>query len=806
MLLMFSREDLSKTLELFRGSDLIFLSYGEEKEGEYLPHSKGIRIKPDPDLLEETVRSTPLLPNDFGIMPFRWKAKEEEEITHMLLERKLSRWTEGELFAYGYLIIDRVLLDIDVGEIEKGAALKLAQKLKERGIGKVGWTGGGLLAVLELDGEIRVEDRETFGKIRKLLGESIKRIVSDFDPGFLNAGKGVRLIGTISRKREVQTGWILWEEGKRFDLCELIFGIKRETLSKAPVSLKEKIKEKFGIELKGGMERQATPEEVFARAQEFYGELDGMRNEFMLQLSGEMLSAGVDRETTESLYYEYLAHLEKRDRPHVRVKQTIEWVYKEGKTYRLEGDYPEDFTTLLRSFRGEEISLSWRSFAGQVPPQKFVELLRVSGEELYEDGSEVFHLPSGFLLADLRCRWAEEVEDEEGEIKEVRREGKLLLPIFMNLPPCIEKALEEYKELQNGEAEWYLENLLTVSFLLPQRSYTVLTDRRDLELLDSPLAQALVLMTVRKGIDRSEVGVERIRRKVSRSNDGVWNLVRCMNPLLKSMCSENCECYRFRHALPEVLRRKVDKKTGEVREAVIRIEGEELKVEGRVLSNFRRFSDFLEKRGYLLPRISVQWLYQGIMKFSEGEFVDAREEDFRDQLSEMLAEFGEYYVDRFDGKNLWVSGKKFLELLREVGYSVKGSSIKRVRDEHGFRIKRTKESNFTLIPLEFVHEEDRDAVIRKVVMSVEDFFAAENVEVEVKEEITENDRKEEDYVLGRKAYVVLTEEGVLVSFLGREEVFQDPTGVKSWIGKTKAEVDVKKEEAPEEIDDERLSF
>ncbi len=799
---MFSKDDLLKTLSLFEGSDFIFLSYGEDREGEYVPHVRGIRLEPDLDLLEAAIKSTPLLPNDFGIMPFKWKARGEEEKTTMLLTRKLSRWNEGELFAYGHLVIDRALLDIDFGEIDRENALRLAGKLQEKGIGKVGWTGGGLLAVLELDGEIKIEDRETFGKIKKLLGESVKKIVPEFDPQSLNAGKGVRLIGTVSRKREIQTEWILWEEGKKFDLGELVFNVPRETLSRAPVSLKEKIREKFGIDLKGSAGGKATPEEIFEKAREFYGELDGSRNDFMLHLAGEMLSAGVEKERVENLYYEHLAHLEKREKPHVRVKQTIEWVYREGRTYRLSGDYPEDFIALLKSFRGEEISLSWRSFAREVSPQRFVQLLRLAGEELYEDGGEIFHLPSGFLLANLRCRWVEDVEDEEGEKREVKREGKIFLPVFIDPPPCVAKALEEYRGLQNGDTEWYLENLMMVSFLLPDKSYRVLTDRKDLELLDSPLAQALVLMTTAKGIDRSEVGVERIRKKVSRSNDGVWNLVRCMNPLLKSMCSENCECYKFRHSLPEVLKRKVDKKTGEVKEALIRVEGEEIKVEGRVLSNFRKFSDFLEKRGHFLPRISAQWLYEGIMAFSEGEFVDTEEEDFRDQLSEMLAEFGEIYIDRFDGKNVWVKGQKFMELLRMVGVSVDKRNVKKVKEEHGFATKRTEEARFTLIPLDFIHEEDRDTVVFKALRSVEDFFVAEGIDVEVKEEVTEDDRKDEDYVLGRKAYIAHVEGGVLVSFHGKEEVFQEPTELRGWIRKVRLSA----QENPEEGEDESFGF
>ena len=328
---------------------------------------------------------------------------------------------------------------------------------------------------------------------------------------------------------------------------------------------------------------------------------------------------------------------------------------------------------------------------------------------------------------------------------------------------------------------------MTVSFLLPEKSYTVLTDKKDLELLDSPLARALVLMTSAKGIDRSEIGVERIRRKVSRNNDGVWNLVRCMNPLLKSMCDENCECYRFRHALPEVLKRKVDKKTGEVKEALIRVEGEELRAHGKVLSNFKRFSDFLEKRGHFLPRISVQWLYEGIMAFSEGEFVDAEEEEFRDQLSEILAEFGEMYVDRFDGKNVWIKGRKFMELLKTAGVSADKRNVKKIREEYGFSVKRTRDGNFTLIPLDFIHEEDRDTVVFKALKSVEDFFVAEGIDVEVREEVTEDDRKDEDYVLGRKAYVALASEGVLVSFCGKEAVFPEPAELRGWIRKVRME-------------------
>lgn len=772
------REELEKTLSLFSGSDLIFISYGKEKEGEYIPHCEAIRIEPDIRMLEDAINHTPLLPNDFGIMPFVWKARSEEEKSSILFDRKLLRWTEGELFAYGYLIIDRLLIDIDIGEMDERSAKEIAVKLRKIGIGKVGYTGGGLLAVLELDGEVKIEDRETFRRVTETLRESVGRLIPEGDEGSFNAGKGIRLIGTFSRKRNVQTKWIMWEEGKKFDACELILGINAELLSRAPVEIKESVYAKFGIKLGMKTVKKVLPEEVFKKASEFYGELDGMRNNFMLKLSGEMLSAGIEKETVSELYYEYLAHLEKRDKPLHRVKQTIEWVYKEGKTYHFsEGDCPRDFFRMIEGFRGKEVSLDWDEFAKETGPEKFIRLLRKLGHPFYEGKNGVFHRKAGLLIADLKCEWSE--EDEEG--KKILREEKIKVPVFLDLPPCVETALEEYEKVENGDTEWYLENLIAVSFLLPESSFHAVTDKKDFRFIDNPLAKAIAVITENKGIEEGELGIERIKRKITRKNDSVWNLVRCMNPLLKERCCEECECYRFRHTLPEVLKRRIDIITGEVEEAVLSIEGDEVKVSGKVLSSLKKFESFLEKRGYILPKISLEWLYKGIMKLPNGEYRDFKGEAFREQLSEILGETAEYFVDGYDGKNIWIGGKKFMELLTSMGISNRGSSIKKLKDEFGFKTVRTKKVRYTLIPKEFLFEEDLETVLDKLIEDTENFLSAFGIKAEVKDEITEEDKSDKEYITGKKAYIGTNEEGIFVSYAGELFVFRDPADLKRWL-------------------------
>jgi len=587
--------EIEKTLSLYSLSDLIFISYGERGN----PHSRGLRLEPSLHLLAEAIRRTPQ-PNDFGIMPFNWRARSKEDILGILLDRKFSRWSISELFAYGYLILDRLLLDIDTGPISEEEALSLAEKLRKRGIGKVGYTGGGLLAVLELEFPVEVRDRKIFERMVRNLIPSVRKLVGRFDEGSLNAGKGVRLIGTYSEKRKVDTRWILWEEGKRFDPFLLIFGMEGRFLALAPQELKEKIREKFGVRVGTGNFRSVSVEELFEKAREFYGGLEGRRNDFLLKFAGELYSAGVEIEKVIDLYYEYLSDLETKDRPHIRVKQTIEWVYKEGKKYRLsEEECPREFLLLVRAFRKEEASLSWREFCKRVPLSAFRHLLEVLGEG-YRADEEFFHPPSGFYYGKLKCRWIER-DEERGEIK---REDRRVLNIIMTLPPCIREALDEYERVEDGNTEWYAENLVQVSFLLPDESFE--TDEEVEELLDNPLSRAVCVMTSAKGISRGEVKIENAKRKVMRKHDGVWNLVRCMNPLLKQKCREDCACYRFRQSLPEVVKRVVNLKTGEVEEAVIRIEGEELRVSGSVLRNVRSFSGFLEKRGYFLPRISVE--------------------------------------------------------------------------------------------------------------------------------------------------------------------------------------------------------
>jgi len=124
------------------------------------------------------------------------------------------------------------------------------------------------------------------------------------------------------------------------------------------------------------------------------------------------------------------------------------------------------------------------------------------------------------------------------DLKEITKEGILRLPVFMKLPPCIRSAIEEYTKICNGDTEFYLENLVAVSFLIPESSFVPVTDK-NVKLIDNPLAVAILILTSEK-LDEGEVSIERVRRKVTRKNDSVWNLVRCLNPLLKEKCSEKC--------------------------------------------------------------------------------------------------------------------------------------------------------------------------------------------------------------------------------------------------------------------------
>ncbi|EDP75381.1 hypothetical protein [Hydrogenivirga sp. 128-5-R1-1] len=767
-------EELARTLTLFEGSDLLFMSYGREKDGEYLPHSEALRVTPE--LLTEAVKSTPLQPNDFGIMPFKWKAKSEEDITYMLLERKLSRWTEGELFSHGYILIDRVLVDVDFEELSEEDALKKAQELKKKGIGKVGYTGGGLLVVLELDDAVKVEDRETFRSIREKLLKGVRKVLGKFDESSFNLGKGVRLIGTRSRKRGTDTKWLIWEEGKKFDLCELVLGVKREVLSQAPVGLKNSLREKFGIELKGSV-KKVTPEEVFKRAREFYGELDGQRNDFMLGLAGEMYSAGVDKEEVIELYYEHLSDLEKRERPHTRIKQTIEWVYKEGKTYSLKGDYPSDFLSLVKSLRGEEVSLSWRDFGKAVPPSLFVELLKLSGEEVYEDHRGIFHLPSGFLYSTMRATYV--VEDEDGKKREEKGETKV--GVILELPPCLERALREYSTVENGETEWYVTNLLYTAFMMPSSSWEVLYSDFPLkELTDNPYAEAVVLMTTCKGIGRGEIKTTKAKKKVEGS-DALWGLVRCSNPLLKRHCTETCPYYRFRDSLPRVENKRVDVRTGDVVKAEVVIEGDRIEVDGKVLSSFKTFSSYLEKRGHFLSQIAREWLYVEAVKFSCAEYVDEEKERTLGEMKEVLEVYGSVFIETVKDGYLWIRGEKFIDLLREIGISAGRRNVGEIRKNLGFLVKRRAAGNYTLIPVSTFPEESVKTMFAHVGDRLAIQLFVENVPVETKESLTEEELADEDYVLGRKAYVVVNKERVRLYYMGQEKDVEDPYEVRMWV-------------------------
>jgi len=768
------REELEKTLSLFSGSDFIFLSYGEEREGEYIPHAKSLRIVPDISLVAEAISATPLLPNDFGVMPLKWKAKSEDDKTYMLLERKLSRWSEGELFAHGYVIIDRILLDIDLGELDEREALRYA-RTKLPGVGKVAYTGGGLLAVVELSGSLEVRDRETFRRIKERLLSELSGWLQ-FDPQSLNLGKGVRLIGTHSRKRRVTTKWLLWEEGKKHDLFALIFGVEEKILRQAPDPLKKKIKEKFGIEIKGGV-RRVDPEEVFRKAREFYGELDGRRNEFMLSLSGELLKAGVSKDRAIDLYLEWLADLEKRDKPSVRVKQTIEWVYREGREYRLRGEYPEDFLSLVKGMRGEEVSLSWEEFARELVgrEESLFALLRLAGEKVYEDSALAFHLPTKVITGALRCSWT-----EEGE----RKEGRKLVKVQMELPPCILSALEEYEKLEGGEVEWYAENLLQVAFLLPPDHFRISPPIE--ELIDNPLAEAVSLMTAGKGLSRKEVDIDKVKKKVLRKSDAIFRLVRCMNPLLVSRCTSECKYYRFKHFLPEVLKKKIDKKTGEVKEALVRVQKEEVKVKGTALESPGKLRSFLEKRGLFLPSIAVEWLYAWIMKYSESEYVDSEREDFLFALEEMLVNFGDYYVDGVSQKEVRIAGKKFIELLQAMGYRGQGAMLRRLREEIGLKVKKTKYGNYTVVPRELLGDETFLTCVHHALAEVADLLSAV---AEIKLRIEKEDVADEDYVLGRKAYILPANEGFTIYFANRCKTFPDGAWAQAqkWIEEHKEE-------------------
>lgn len=770
-------DDLGKTLSLFEGSDLIFLSHGEERGGEYVPHSVCVRLFPEKELLQSTIEKTPLLPNDFGIMPFKWKAKSEEDKSYMIVQRRLSRWSEGELLYHGYLIIDRILLDIDLGELSEQSALKLAEKLRARGIGKIGCTGGGLLAVLELDGTIEVRDRKTFQRIKEELDTAIRKVVKEYDPSSLNAGKGVRIIGTHSRKRDTMTKWLFWEEGKKFDICELTLGIPRKVLAKAPEYIKERLRERFGIEV-GRASVKASPEEIFRKAGEFYGELDGKRNEFMLGLSGEMLSAGVNKDEVINLYYDYLADLEVKDKPHTRIQQTIEYVYREGKKYKLRDEYPEDFMALIRSMRGQEVSLSWKEFAKEIDPVSFAHLLKLIGEKVYEDARGLFHLPSGFLYSTLSCRYV--TKDKEGRRRE--RKGEVKVGVVLDYTPCFKKSLEEYSAIENGETRWYLHNLLYASLLFTSSNWKVTsTDVYIKEFLDNPYTEAVILMTLEKGLGRDDIKLAPMKRKIGSSDSG-WTLTKCNNPLLKRNCSEVCPYYKFRDQLPQVERKKVDKRTGKVISVQMKVEGESFEAEGIVLASFRAFSRYLEKRGFFLSQLEREWLYQEAVRYSPTEYVDYERERHINEIKEVLESQGDMYIENVKDGYIWVKGRDFLTLVRDIGISVWTRNLGEFRERLGLKVRRVAEGRYTLIPLDLFPQDSVELMLSHVTDRIEAQIKLLDIETEVKNSLAKEDLEEEDYVLGRKAFIVINPEGVYVQYMGHKlEIENDPFKVMPWI-------------------------
>jgi len=774
--------ELAKTLSLFEGSDLIFVSYGEEKEGKYFPHSRAIRLVPDPALLEKAVESTSPLPNDFGIMPFKWKARSEEDKTEILLRHKLERWTEGELFAYGYLIIDRLLLDIDTGEISRETAIKLAKKLRSRGIGKVAYTGGGLLAVLELDRAIRVTSRQTFAKLRSILIKKVKEMVQEVDTGSFSVGKGVRLVGTFSRKRGVNTEWILWEEGEKFDLCTLAFGIGRERLSRAPAELKRKLEESFGIELEG-VEEKVSPEEIFAMAGKFYGELDGRRNEFMLQLAGEMLRAGVEKEKVVELYLEHLADLEKKDRPYWRIRQTVDYVYREGKRYLLTGDYPEDFLKLVRAFRGEKTEEDWQEWAKKTGSEKLFFLLDLLGE-LISSESGSFHPGSAVYRGDLTCICEEQEE---------KRKRTLNCTVYMKLPPCVRGALEEYISTQNGDTTWILKNLLQISFLLPEDTFEIEVGERVVSLEDNPLVRTIKLLSRKKGISPGEIRESVVKKAILKESSGI-NLIRCVNPLLKKHCSERCPHYRFRSSLPHIVKRTKDLKTRRILYVRMRVDGKEIEVEGEFLNSLKQFSTFLEREGIILSPIVREWLYEDLLRNSEQEYVDEERERVFQELVELLLRNPHRWIRKVDGRNIWMTTSAFMEFLSGMGYRAGRRNVGRIRERFGFSATRTRSERFTLIPYTFFGDLVQD-IILSFLEVLRYILIPEGIEVQVEEEMDSHHTEDRLYLEGKKLYVCPCGEGFKVSFMGKEMVFRDLDGVRMWI----EEVRTKEEEVELEL-------
>jgi len=781
-----SVKDIEMTLSLFSSSDLIFLSYGEEVDGEYLPHSKALRIKPEISSVVDAINHTPLLPNDFGIMPFAWKG-EDEKVTRMLLERKLTRWSEGELFAYGHLVIDRLLIDLDYGELTKENAYGEVEKLKELGIGKVAYTGGGLLAVVELEEGIEVKERETFNRLRKLLVAGLKELLSGFplDEGSLNAGKGVRLIGTYSRKRELMTEWLLWEEGKKFDVFGLMLGIEGEVLSKAPSSLKEGIRENLGIEIPDRVEGVSV-EKLFLLARDFYGDIDGQRNDFMLFLSSLCLEKGVEKERCEELYYEHLADLEKREKPYTRVKQTIDYVYREGKKFSLKVDVPESFRRAVSLCRGESVSLEWNEWVKEIEPTILREILSLAGVSFIEDGENLFFFVGEVFTGELFCEYLDREEGEDGKERLVKKKGKVEISVYLNLTPCLRKSLLALMETTNGETEWLIRNLLQVSYLVPSDLYEIKAKEDIVVLIDNPLVEAIKLIAHSKGLSKEEVRAQAVKKQINKEDTG-FGLVRCMNPLLKRNCSDDCPYARFKNDLPHVVKRYVDVKTGKVQSALIRVDGEDIEVQGEVLENYRRFASYLEKRGIFLSSLVKEWLYQDVMKGGEVEYRDEEKEKFVAGINEFFSTFTEAFTYHIEDGYLWLTGSDFLEVLRFAGLSIQGKEVKKLKEKFGLKGIKTEKARYTLIPLSFFEEETLEIIKEELIQQAENQLLVAGVEGERKEEITQEDLEEEDYVLGRKAYIVPEEEGVRVSFMGEEKLFIKPADAGSWLRSVRAE-------------------
>jgi len=145
-------------------------------------------------------------------------------------------------------------------------------------------------------------------------------------------------------------------------------------------------------------------------------------------------------------------------------------------------------------------------------------------------------------------------------------------------------------------------------------------------------------------------------------------------------------------------------------------------------------------------------------------------------------------VERADGRHLWVSGKKFIELLREMGIPSGAKDVRRLREEYGIPVKRTSEGRYTLIPYSLLSEEALNCILSSLLEKTAEFIRSEDVRVEIASCEREEFEKEEDVILGRKAYLCPSGDGFVVIFSGRKKSFTEPLSAREWILSMKEEI------------------